>query len=110
MLRFKGEWCICGKSLQSCLTLCVPMDCIARQTHLSMGFFRQEYWRPLPCPSSEDLADPGIKPRSLMSPPLAGGFFTTSTTRMVEIDNKAKTGHSWRSELSLTPPSTTVTQ
>ena len=27
-----------------------------------------------------DLPDPGIKPASLMSPALAGGFFTTSTT------------------------------
>ena len=80
MLRFKGEWCICGKLLQWCLTLCDPMDCIAHQIHLSMGFSRQEYWRGLPCPSSEDLADPEIKPRSLMSPTLASGFFTTSTT------------------------------
>ena len=27
-----------------------------------------------------DLPDPGIKPVSLMSPALAGGFFTTSAT------------------------------
>ena len=31
----------------------------------SMGFSRQEYWNGLPFPSSEDLPDPGIKPRSL---------------------------------------------
>ena len=31
-------------------------------------------------PSSKDLPDPGIKPASLLSPALAGGFFTTSTT------------------------------
>ena len=31
-------------------------------------------------PSSGDLPDPGIKPVSLMSPVLSGGFFTTSTT------------------------------
>ena len=30
----------------------------------SMGFSRQEYWSRLPFPSSEDLPDPGIKPRS----------------------------------------------
>ena len=29
-------------------------------------------------PSSRDLPDPGIKPASLVSPALAGGFFTTS--------------------------------
>ena len=32
-------------------------------------------------PSPGDLPDPGIKPTSLMAPALAGGFFTTSTTR-----------------------------
>jgi len=45
---------------------------------LSMGLSRQEYWRELPCPSPGDLPDPGIEPASLMSPALAGGFFTTS--------------------------------
>jgi len=29
-----------------------------------MGFFRHEYWSRLPFPSSGDLPDPGIKPRS----------------------------------------------
>ena len=29
-----------------------------------MGFPRQEYWSGLPCPSPEDLPDPGIKPWS----------------------------------------------
>ena len=31
-------------------------------------------------PSLEDIRNPGIKPGSLMSPALAGGFLTTSTT------------------------------
>ena len=31
-------------------------------------------------PSSRDLPDPGIESMSVMSPALAGGFFTTSTT------------------------------
>ena len=43
---------------------------------MSMGFPRQEYWSGLPFPSLGDLPDPGIK-LSLMSPVLAGGFFTT---------------------------------
>ena len=34
----------------------------------------------LPCPPPEDLPDPEIKPMSLMSPALAGGFFITSAT------------------------------
>ena len=32
------------------------------------------------CPPPGDLPDPGIKPTSLMSLELAGGFFTTGTT------------------------------
>ena len=42
-----------------------------------MGFFRQEYWHGLPCPSPGDLPKPGIESVSFMSPALAGGFFTT---------------------------------
>ena len=46
------------------LTLCEPMDCIARQAPLSVGFSGQEYWSRLPCPSLGDLSDPGIEPGS----------------------------------------------
>ena len=53
---------------------------VARQAPLSMRFSRQEYWSELPCSSPGDLSDPEIKPTSLMSPALAGGFFTTSTS------------------------------
>ena len=49
----------------------------ARQAPLSMGFSRQECWSGLPCPPPGDLPNPGIKPVSLSSPALAGGFFTT---------------------------------
>ena len=52
----------------------------ACQAPLSMGFSRQEYWSGLPCPSPGHLPDPGIEPVSLMSPSLAGGLFTTSTS------------------------------
>ena len=41
------------------------------------GFSRQEYWSGLPCPPPGDLPKLGIEPVSLMSPALAGGFFTT---------------------------------
>ena len=53
---------------------------VASQAPLSMGSSRQEYWSGLPCPSPGDLPDPGIKPPSLMSPALAGRFFTANTT------------------------------
>ena len=71
--------CMCAKSLQSCLIVCNPVDC-SHQAPLSMGFSRQEYWCGLPCPPPGDLPDPGIKPASLMSPALTGGFFTTGAT------------------------------
>ena len=45
-----------------------------------MGFSRQEYWSGLPCPSPEDLPDPGIEHAALPSSALAGGFFTPSAT------------------------------
>ena len=45
------QWNTCAEWLQLCPTLCDPMDCIARQAPLSMGFSRQEYWSGLPCPS-----------------------------------------------------------
>ena len=50
--------------VQSGLTLCNPMDCIACQAPLPMEFSRQEYWSGLPCPSPGYFPDPGIKPRS----------------------------------------------
>ena len=53
---------------------------VACQFPLSMGFSRQEYWGGWPSPSPGDLPNPGIKPISLMSPALADGFFTTSTS------------------------------
>ena len=51
------------------------------QPPLSMGFSRQEHQSGLPCPPPGDLPDSGIEHASLMSPALAGGFFTTSATR-----------------------------
>ena len=41
-----------------------------------MGFSWQEYWIGLPFPPPGDLLDSGIKPTSLVSPALAGRFFT----------------------------------
>ena len=65
--------CAC-KLLQSCLILWDSMD-YSPLAPLSLGFSRQEYW------SGLDIPDLGIEPRSLLSPALAGGFFTTSATQ-----------------------------
>ena len=53
---------------------------VAHQAPLSTEFSRQEYWNGLPLPPPGDLPHPGIKPLSLTSLALVGGFFTTSTT------------------------------
>ena len=59
--------CSCGGSgglvTKSCPTLATPWT-VACRAPLSMGFSRQEYWSGLPFPSSGDLPNPGIKPRS----------------------------------------------
>ena len=49
---------------------------IDRQSPLSMGFSRQEYWIGLPFPPPGNLPNPGIEPVSPVSPTLAGRFFT----------------------------------
>ena len=66
--------CMRDKSFQLCPTLCDPI------APLPMGFPRQENWNELPFPSPGDLPGPGMELASLMSPALAGGVFTTSTT------------------------------
>ena len=45
-----------------------------------MGFSRQEYWSGLSLPPQGNLPNPRIKSTSLLSPALAGRFFTISTT------------------------------
>ena len=72
-----------GCYLLSCFShaqLFVTLWTIAHQAPLSKGFSRQGHWSGLPCPPAENLPDPGIEPKSLMFPALAGEFFTTSAT------------------------------
>ena len=51
------------KSLSRVQLFATPWT-VAYQAPLSMGFSRQECWSGLPFPSSRDLPDPGIEPRS----------------------------------------------
>ena len=44
------------------------------------GISRQEYCSGLPFPTAGDLPDQRIKSEFLVSPALAGGFFTTKAT------------------------------
>ena len=67
-------------SLFSHLQLFAAPWTVACQASLSMGFSGPEYWRGLLFPPLGDLPNPGIESASHMSPALAGGFFTMSTT------------------------------
>ena len=76
------EWVAIAFSSEhhKCLQILCSFDTVAHQAPLPMRFSRQEYWSGLPCPHPGDPPDPGIEPTSLMSPALAGGFFTSSAT------------------------------
>ena len=60
--------------------LFVTLWTVAHQAPLSKGFSRHECWSGLLCPLLRDLPNLEIKPTSLKSPALAGGFFPTSAT------------------------------
>ena len=71
---------MCVLSCFSCVQFCVILWTVASQAPLPMGLSRQKYWSGFPCSPPGDLPNLGIDPVSLMSPALAGKFFTTSTT------------------------------
>ena len=71
---------LCVLSHFSHVPLCATPETVAHKAPLSVGFSRHQYWSGLPCPPPGDLSNPGTEPASLMSPALAGGFFTTSAT------------------------------
>ena len=74
--RFSKAACVRAKSVQ-CVWLFAKLWTVAHQAPLSMTFSRQEYWSGLPFPPLGGLPGPGTEPSSLVSPALAGGFFTT---------------------------------
>ena len=71
---------ICGLCAQlfSCIQLFAATWTVVCQVPLPMELSKQEYWSGLLFPTSGHLSDPGIKPMSLVSPALAGGFLTTA--------------------------------
>ena len=71
----------CMLSCFSCVQLfCDSMDCslLGSSVH---GILQARYWSGLLCSSPGDRSDPGMEPMSLLSPALAGRFFTTRATR-----------------------------
>ena len=70
---------VCAKLLQSCPTLCNPMDCSPPGFSVH-GILQARILEWVAMPSSKgDLPEPGIEPFSFMSPALADRFFTTNT-------------------------------
>ena len=63
------QLCVCAQSLTRVWLFATPWT-VAHQAPLSLGFFRQEYWRGLPFPPQGDLPDPGIKSEFPVSPAL----------------------------------------
>ena len=76
----RSQAVLCSAKLLSRVWLFATPRTVACQAPLSMGILQAKYWSKFPCPPSGDLPDPGIKPASLMSPALAGGFLTPRAT------------------------------
>ena len=72
--------CMYAKLHQSCLILCDAMDKSLPGSSVHGDFPGEKYWSRSPFPTPGNLPNPGIEPASLVSPALAGGFFTTSAT------------------------------
>ena len=81
--NFKVKYVVCvcvhAKSLQLCPSHCNPMDCSPPGSSVH-GILRARIWNGVSFPPPGDLPNPGTELMSLMSPALAGRFFTTSTT------------------------------
>ena len=73
--------CVCMCSVaQLCLAVCGPMDYSLPGSSVH-GIFQVRILEWIPDSYSRDLPDPGIKSASLVSPSLAGKFFTISFFR-----------------------------
>ena len=60
---------MCAKSLQSCPTLCSPMDCSLTGSSVH-AILQAKILGWIATPSSEDLPNPGIRPTSSVAPEL----------------------------------------
>ena len=67
--------CLCTKLLQSCPTLCNPVDHNLPSSSVR-GILRARILEWVAVPFSRGLPDPGTKTGSLMSPASAGALFT----------------------------------
>ena len=75
--------CVYAWSLSPCLTLSDTLDCIPPGSSVH-GIFQARILAWVVIFYSRDLPNPGIKPTSLASPVLAGGFFITGPPRSLD--------------------------
>ena len=75
-----GSTSMCAKSLQLCPTLCDPVDCSPPGSSVHGDSPDKNTGMGGHALFQGNLPDPGIKPASLASPALAGGFFSTRIT------------------------------
>ena len=73
----QGLDAVCVKALQSCLTLCDPMD-VSLPGSSVHGILQARILELVSVSYLGELPDPGIEPTSFASPALAGGVFTIS--------------------------------
>ena len=80
---FQNATATAAKSLQSCRTLCYPVD--SNLPDLSVhGILQARILEWVACPPPGDIPDPGIEPMSsLMPPALACRFFVTGDENSV---------------------------
>ena len=95
--------CVCPVT-QSCLTL-QSHGLLSHQASLSMGFPRQEHWSELSFPTPGNLPNPGIEPMALVSPALAGRFFTTAPPGKMLVTQSCPT---LCDPMGCSPPSSSV--
>ena len=83
--------CVCEHP-QPCPTPCNLVDCSLPGSSVhELSQARNWSWFPFPPP--EDLPDPGMKPLSLVSPGLAGGFFTAEPPGKTLITQRIMKGN-----------------
>ena len=78
-----------AKPLQSCPTLCDPVDCSLPGSSVP-GILQARILEWVGRPTSKHLPDPVIKTASLTSPEVAGRFFTISATWESPIERSIK--------------------
>jgi len=95
-IKNRTTMCVCSVSQLSPM-LCDPIDCSPPGSSVH-GILQARILEWIACPPAGHLPNPVIEPTSLMSPALAGGFFSSSTTwdtpTNAEVPNRHRVNYS----------------